>query len=187
MRIGVDIDDTTSKTNDRLVEEAYIYDKKYLKGRGFQDKDAYSFTEMLFWNVVDVDNFLEYIRKSKFYLKLEVMEDAPKVINKLREKGHEIIFITKRRNHFKQRMYTKRWLKKNGITYDKLVMSAEDKGKVVVEENIDLLIDDDVKNVKKAVAAGKRGFLMSTKYNLKEKKLERVNNWKEIYKKIKEG
>ena len=66
MRIGVDIDDTTSKTNDRLVEEAYIYDKKYLKGRGFQDKDAYSFTEMLFWNVVDVDNFLEYIRKSKF-------------------------------------------------------------------------------------------------------------------------
>ena len=187
MRIWIDIDDTTSKTDERLIEEAYKYDKKYLNGRGFQDKTAYSFTEMFFWNVVDVSNFLDYIRRGKFYLQLEVMENAPKCINKLRSMGHEIIFITKRRNHLKLRWYTKRWLKKNGISYDRLIMGAEDKGQVVVDENIDVLIDDDVKNVKKAVEAGKKGLLMTTKYNQGEKKLERVNDWKEIYKKIKEG
>ena len=187
MRIGVDIDDTTSKTNDLLIEEAYVYDKRYLKGRGFQDKNAYSFTEMLFWNVVDVDNFLNYIRNSKFYLNVDVMEDAPEVINKLRELGHEIIFVTKRSTRFKTRHYTKKWLKSKGITYDGIVFGASDKGKVVVEENLDILIDDDIKNVRKANDAGKKGILMTTKYNEKEKKIERVNNWKEIYKKIKEG
>ena len=187
MRIGVDIDDTTSKTDESLEEEAYKYDKKFLNGRGYQDRTAYKFIEKFFWNVVDVSNFFDYLRKSKFYLQLEVMENAPKCINKLRSMGHEIIFITRRGNHFKTRHYTKKWLKKNGIGYDKLIMGAEDKGKVVVEENIDILIDDDVRNIKKVMEAGKRGLLMTNKYNQDEKKIERVNDWKEIYKKIKEG
>ncbi len=187
MRIGVDIDDTTSKTNDSLIEAAYNYDKKFLKGRGFQDKNAYSFTEMFFWNVVDVDNFLNYVRKSNFYLKLEAMEDASKCINKLRSKGHKIIFITKRSTCLKSKWYTKRWLKKNGISYDKIVFGARDKGKVIEEEKIDLMIDDDIKNVKKALDLGRKAYLMDSKYNQDAKKIERVKSWKEIYIKIKEG
>ena len=187
MRIGIDIDDTTSKTNDSLIEEAYIFDKKYLKGRGFQDKNAYSFTEMFFWNVVDVDNFLNYIRKGKFVLKLEEMEDAPKYINKLKDKGHTIIFITKRSNNFKSKWYTKRWLKNKGIKYDKIIFGSKNKADAMVKEKIDLMIDDDIKNVKKALDLGIKAYLMDSKYNQEYKKVERVNNWKEIYSKIKEG
>ena len=187
MRIGIDIDDTTSKTNDALIEEAYMYDKKYLNGRGFQDKNEYSFTKMFFWNVVDVDNFLNYIRTSKFVLKLDEVEDASKYINKLKDKGHTIIFVTKRSSNFKSKWYTKRWLKSKGIKYDKIIFGSKDKAEAMVKENIDLLIDDDIKNVKKALDLGKKAYLMDSRYNQEYKKVERVTSWKEIYSKIKEG
>ncbi len=187
MRIGIDVDDTTSKTNDSLIEVAYNYDKKYLKGRGFQDKNAYSFTEMFFWNVVDVDNFLNYIRKSNFVLKLDEMEDAPKYINKLKEKGHTIIFITKRSKGLRSKWYTKKWFKNKGIKYDKIIFGSKDKAVAMKEEKIDLMIDDDIKNVKKALALGIKAYLMDSRYNREYKKIERVTSWKEIYSKIKEG
>ena len=66
MIIGIDIDDTIAKTNERLISEALEFDKKFVRGKGFKNKKAYSFMEMFYWSVVDVDDFLEHIRNSKF-------------------------------------------------------------------------------------------------------------------------
>ena len=134
-----------------------------------------------------LDNFLNYIRTSKFVLKLDEVEDASKYINKLKDKGHTIIFVTKRSSNFKSKWYTKRWLKSKGIKYDKIIFGSKNKAEAMVKENIDLLIDDDIKNVKKALDLGKKAYLMDSRYNQEYKKVERVTSWKEIYSKIKEG
>ena len=83
MRIGIDIDDTVSHTNERLIEEAYKYDKEYVKGKGFKNRNAYSFMDMFYWNVMDVDNFLKSVRNSKFFNGLNVKDSANEYITKL--------------------------------------------------------------------------------------------------------
>ena len=71
MRIGIDIDDTVSKTNEKLIEAAIEYDKKRVKGKGFRNPDAYSFMEMFYWNVMDVDTFMKTFRSGNYFLELE--------------------------------------------------------------------------------------------------------------------
>ena len=76
MRIGIDIDDTVSHTNERLVEEAYKYDKEHVKGKGFKNRNAYSFMDMFYWNVMDVDNFLNNVKNGNFFQSLGVKQSA---------------------------------------------------------------------------------------------------------------
>ena len=102
MIIGIDIDDTIAKTNDKLIEEAIKYDKEHLKGKGFKNRNAYSLMEIFYWSVVDVDSFLDYIRNSKFFLEVEPINDASLYINKLYDIGCKIVFITRRKDSFKE-------------------------------------------------------------------------------------
>ena len=118
MRIGIDIDDTISKTNEKLIEVALEYDRQRVKGKGFKDPDAYSFMEMFYWNVVDVDTFLKTFRSGNYFLELEPVTGAVEYINKLYDEGNEIFFITRRQNKLKMKMMTKKWLKKNGFKYE---------------------------------------------------------------------
>jgi 5'(3')-deoxyribonucleotidase len=186
MKIGIDIDDTVSKTNERLIEEAVKYDSEVLRGRGFKNPDAYSFMEMFYWSVVDVDNFLKKFRKSNAFYELEPKEYAAQVITKLYEAGNEIYFITRRQNTFKVKSMTKKWMKKNGFKYNKIFFHIREKGKFAEDLGIDLFIDNDEKNVYEALEYNIDSLLMATRYNENVTDLKRVNDWKEIYKYIKE-
>ncbi len=186
MKIGIDIDDTISKTNERLIEDALKYDRDFVRGRGFKDPEAYSFMEMFYWSVLDVDNFLKKFRKSNAFYELEPKEEAPLYISKLYEEGNEIYFITRRQNSFKVKSMTKKWLKKNGFKYTKLFMHIKDKGDLCSELGIDVFIDNDEKNVYEAMENKVDSLLMATKYNATVEDCKRVNNWKEIYDYIKE-
>jgi uncharacterized HAD superfamily protein len=185
MRIGIDIDDTISKTNEKLVEEAIKYDRERVKGKGFKDPDAYSFMEMFYWNVVDVDTFLKTFRAGNSFLELDAKEGAQEVINKLYDEGNEIYFITRRNNSFKMKHMTKKWLKKNGFKYNKVFFYIKDKGKFGSDLELDYFIDNDEKNVYEALEYGIKSYLMDTKYNKDVLDLERVNSWSEFYNKIK--
>ena len=185
MRIGIDIDDTVSKTNERLIEVALEYDKKRVKGKGFKDPDAYSFMEMFYWNVMDVDTFLKTFRSGNYFLELEPKEDAALYINKLYDEGNEIYFITRRQNTLKMKSMTKKWLKKNGFKYNKIFFYIKDKGKFGSDLELDYFIDNDEKNVYDALEYGVKAYLMDTKYNKNITDLERVSSWEEIYNKIK--
>ena len=120
MRIGIDIDDTVAKTNDKLIAEAIKYDMEKVKGRGFKNKNAYSFMEMFYWSVLDVDGFLKEVRKGNFFLDVEPIEDSVEMVNKLFDEGNQIVFITKRKNTFNTKMKTKKWLKKCGFKFNKV-------------------------------------------------------------------
>ncbi len=182
MIIGIDIDDTISRTNDKLIEEAIRYDKEHVKGKGFKNKNAYSFMEMFYWSVLDFDGFMKTVRNGRFFKELLPIDDAALYINKLREEGNKIYFITRRINSFRVKYSTKKWLKKYGFNYDKLIMYAKDKGSVCQKENVELFIDNDIKNVLSVKECGINVVLMADVYNKGEKGVKRLTTWEEIYK-----
>ena len=184
MRIGIDIDDTISKTNEKLIEVALEYDRQRVKGKGFKDPDAYSFMEMFYWNVVDVDTFLKTFRSGNYFLELDPVAGAVEYINKLYDEGNEIFFITRRQNKLKMKMMTKKWLKKNGFKYNKIFFYIKDKGKFGSDLELDYFIDNDEKNVYDALEYGIKAYLMETKYNKDIEDVDRVKSWEEFYNKI---
>lgn len=185
MKIGIDIDDTVANTDDRIIQEALKYDKEVVKGRGFKNKDAYTFMEKFYWNVMDVDGFMKVIRKGKFFSELEPVKDAVTYVNKLYDEGNEIFFITRRKNNLKTKMMTKKWLKKNGFKFNKLIMGGEDKGTMCNEFGIEVFIDNDEKNVRKTSKHGIESILKSTMYTSDVKDLNKIEEWEDIYNYIK--
>lgn len=187
MIIGIDIDDTISKTDEKLIVEAYNYDMEHVKGKGYKNRNAYSFMEMFYWSVLDVDGFLKHVRTSKFFLDVDPIEDAALYINKMYDEGNKIVFITRRHNSFKVKSMTKKWLKKHGFKYHKLIMGAKKKGEICDNEGISFFVDNDIKNVIAVKDYGIDAFLIEDKYNKDEDELEVLSSWKDIYIKYKEA
>lgn len=185
MKIAVDIDDTVAKTNECLIEEAIKYDKEFVKGRGFKNKNAYSFMEMFYWSVIDLDKFYSLIRNGNFFKNVSVIEGAVENINKLYDEGDQIIFITRRKNNLKTRMKTKKWLKSNGFKFNKLILGGERKGEICNNLGVDVFIDNDERNIYDAIDYGIDSVLKGTIYNKDEKELQRIDKWDDIYKWIK--
>ena len=181
MRIGVDIDDTIANTHDMLMETAISYDKEFVEGRGFRNKDAYKFNEIFYWRTENVKNFFKYVAKSKMFLNIEPKKDSIKYINKLKEEGHKIFFITRRNSKGSSKGCTKKWLKKNGYKYNKVIMDCDEIGEMCKKKKIDLFIDDSSVHIYEAMAENIDALLMDTPRNRGEKKLKRVKGWKEIY------
>ena len=187
MRIGIDIDDTIAYTNEKLIEEAVKYDKECLKGRGFQNKDAYKFTEMFYWNKDNVQSFFNYVRGSNFFLELEPIPGSVEYINKLYDEGYEIYFITFRTNKNPLVLEkTKAWLSNMGYKYHKLFMRSDDKGVVCKENEVSIFIDNTYEHYEAASLCGIDAILFDTIYNRDIDDVKRMSSWDEIYKYIKE-
>ena len=184
MKIGIDIDDTMADTFDYLmpyIAEFFDVDIKYLKDRNISYSNLPK--EMK-------ERELEFAKK--YYDK--VIPNTPfktkvaEYIDKIKDLGHEIIIITAR----DKTLYTNEYkttieeLKNNNIHYDKLICDF-DKAKVCKIEQIDLFIDDCIANCNKVNELGIETILFSSKGNLTDKTdLYRVDNWKDIYEKVKE-
>ncbi len=182
MRIGIDIDDTICETNKILIKKALAFDKQFVLGKGFKDKDAYRFVDMLYWDMNDVTRFFSYYLKNQnIYNNLKEIKDASFYINKLYNEGHKIIFITKRNSEILTKKVTKDWLKRHNIPYHKIIMDAHDKGQICLDEKVDLLIDDAEMNINDALLNHIDALLMTTKYNQKTDYKKRVHYWKEVY------
>lgn len=181
MVIGIDIDDTIALTNKKIIEEAIKYDKDFVRGRGFKNKNAYSFMEMFYWSVLDVDGFLKTIKKGNFFNSLEVIPGAVLNINKLYSEGNKIVFITRRSNSLKIRLKTSKWLKDNGFKYHKLVLGGEHKDDICSKYGVDIFIDNDLKNIVDVSELGIKAILKGTEFNKDEKEYKRIDSWDDIY------
>ena len=187
MVLGIDIDDTVCSTNELIIVEADKYDKEVLGGTGIKDIDAYEFTEMMGWPEGMKGKFfsdrLEYIMSHS-----PIKEGAKEVINRLHDNGCKIIIISFRKDKYLKDPYklTIDWLNENGIKYDKVYVNTGTKEDECLENNVKLFIDDkeshceDVKNV------GVDVLLFTNAYNHDEKRFDRVDNWYQVEKYIKE-
>ena len=112
------------------------------------------------------------------------------VYNLLKKQGHEFVVITAR-GGFVEEMKDDaiRLLEDNKIEFDKYYWKIDDKLEVCKRENVDIMIDDDYKIIKK-LSDNQIKTLYFRDTNLmkleENKYIKEVNNWGEIYRYIKE-
>ena len=186
MKIGIDIDNVISNFNEELLKEFIIHDKQ-LRNTGIINKNADYITKGMFdWSEKELNGFY-YSNIERIAKNLNVIENAPEYIKKLREIGIEIYIISGRDNGEYTEPYklTTEWLNKYHIEYDKIILTnaynASDKAKICLENDISIMIDDSTSVCKDVTNCGITALLMDNPYNRKTNDFIRVYNWKEIY------
>ena len=192
MRIGLDIDNVIAAFNDGVLN-AYLEHDKTLRNNGIVNKKARHIRFGMFdWSKKEEEDFFNN-NIEKIVSNLKVVDEAKEYIDKLKSDGNEIILITGRDNgdYINAREMTEKWLNKNSIYYDELVLTdaySEDKFSKVKEckeYNIDVMIDDSRSICRELKNAGIKVYMMDTRFNKDIIDIDRVYNWKEIYTKIK--
>lgn len=187
MKIGIDLDGVVidSETTFRTYEE--IYDIDILKGKNLKNKEEPKFQSRYNWTEDQEKEFIE-----KYFLKVSkesnLMSGFIAVYKLLQNQGHEFIVITARGGFVKEMKEDAiRLLKENNIKFDKYYWKIEDKLQICQKENIDIMIDDDWRIIKKLSDNGiKTLYFRDT--NLKKldetEYISEVNNWGDVYRKI---
>ncbi len=132
MVLGIDIDDTITKTTEnsnRFLEEFdnTVADYHRLSPKKYEE-------------------FL-YIYIEKIMATNPLKENVKECLDKLHNMGHKIVLITARNNVFSPNVkdITLKYLKDNGLYYDKIIFDDDNvdfKGSVASREHVDLFIDD---------------------------------------------
>ena len=190
MNIGIDIDDTISETFETLLPYAQRYTIEDLKKESKVHLDGnlknhFYIVYMNDWDEKEATDFW-----SRYYgellKKLNIKTFAADVIKKLKKQGNKIYLITARweMRSDNVKKITETWLKENDVEYDYLFMNADDKLKIIQENNIDIFIDDSFNNCKKIVDNSDTTVYMMTSRvncNLEDDKITRVFSWPQIY------
>ena len=193
MKIGIDIDDTTFLTVKSMLKYGDIFEEEisgvplnrdsfgmiknryYLKALyGWDDETKFTFFRKYYKNVLE---------------ECTLLPNADKVIQKLKEEGDTIHFITARLMNIEgcdTEKITRASLEKFNIPYDYLDLHVSDKVKFFKENNIDLCIEDSFETCRQMLDNGIKAILMTTKMNeqIDDPEIIRVNNWDEIYSEI---
>lgn len=189
MKIGIDLDGVVidSETTFRTYEE--IFDIDVLKGNNLINKEEPKFQARYNWTEEQEKEFIE-----KYFLTVSkesnLMSGFIGVYNLLKEQGHEFIVITARGGFIKEMKDDAiRLLNENNIKFDKYYWKVEDKLEICKKENVDIMIDDDWKIIKK-LADNQVKTLYFRDTNLmkleENEYVKEVSNWGEIYRYIKE-
>ena len=189
MRIGLDIDNVILNTDEVLLEE-FLKEDKNKRNRGIIDKNApYIMMGMFDWTKDEINKFLNN-NMEDFAKNLIPLENAKKYMDMLLDEGHELYLVSNRAYpQYKNPLeITKNNLEKNNINYTKLILTeTNDKLEEVLKEKIDIFIDDRFSNLKILMNYDIPCILFKTKYeNRIFKEIDTVNNWHELYQKIKE-
>lgn len=178
MNIGVDIDDTITNTYETLLT---IISMKY----GLNHKKLIDMN--LGYEEIEnnLENFNSY-KKDLFSVmakSVTLKENVVEVLKKLKEEGNNIILITARNYEEYGDPYnvSLEFLKKNKIPFDKLFVDVYDKGSLCKKENIDIFIDDNVRNCNSVKDVGIRTVQFDTSFTPKVEDVEHVSSWNEFY------
>lgn len=182
MRIGLDIDDTICNTYDLVLK--YVCKYYNLNYKEYKNKKiSYDYFKK------NLESFQIYAKNNYKYIipNSPLKKGVIKYITKLKKRGHEIIFITGRDYDEFDDPYniTYNFLIKNKVPFDKLLTSRLNKGEACLEEKIDIYFDDEFKNYESVKKVGIEVYLFSKRANKYIKNVRRVDNFRNIYKIIK--
>ena len=189
MKIGIDLDGVVidSETTFRTYEE--IFDIDYLKGNNLLDRKEPKFQSRYNWTKEQEKEFVE-----RYFMKVSkqsnLMSGFIAVYDLLKNQGHEFIVITARGGFIeKMKDDAIRLLEENNIKFDKYYWKINNKIEICQKENVDIMIDDDWRIIKK-LADNKIKTLYFRDTNLmkleESKYIKEVNNWGDVYRAIKE-
>lgn len=188
MNIGIDIDDTLTNTYElafnyaeeytvnELKKEIQYVNRERIRNRFTQNFHGWSEEEdRAFW-----DKYYEIIVKN-----VRIKPFAKEVIDKLRDEGDCIYFITARHisEKFDIEEVTRTWLKKHEIEYKGIYLNISDKAKVIKNNNIDFFIDDNITNCLNVLETGIKTCIMDglINCNFYNEKIERIYSWPHLY------
>ncbi|MCI8760267.1 MAG: hypothetical protein HFJ34_04000 [Clostridia bacterium] len=189
MKIGIDLDGVVidSETTFRTYEE--IFDIDTVKGNNLINREEPKFQARYNWTEEQEQEFIE-----KYFLTVSkesnLMSGFIGVYNLLKKQGHEFVVITARGGFVKQMKDDAiRLLEENKISFDKYYWNIDDKLEVCKNEDVDIMIDDDWKIIKKLADNHIKTlyFRDTNLVKLEENQyIKEVNNWGDIYRIIKE-
>lgn len=182
MRIGIDIDDTIC---DSWLTIAPTMCKDFNL-----DYNEIIKSKKIYNRITDMtdEQYRAYSKKYKILLKNpKLKENVRKVIEEL-SKQNEIIFITARPDYSFDNAYefSKDFLERNGIYYDKIITNAKDKKIICEKEKIDVFIDDGRENCASVSELDIKVLMFENYFNEDETRFRKVKNWEEIKNIIKE-
>ena len=193
MRIGIDIDGVLTDIEKwQLDYGSKFYFEKYkmeiVNSNAYTTKDIFNAESKL-----DYEFWTKYFKE--YSINVNVRKFASEVINTLRQEDNEIYIITARGNFLRQapnvmsieesKNIVLNWLKKNNIQYDNIIFSPEDKLKICINNNIDIMIEDKVENINK-LSTIIPVICFNAGYNKQcnGKNIIRCYSWYDIYSKI---
>ena len=189
MKVGIDLDGVVidSETTFRTYEE--IFDIDTVKGNNLINREEPKFQARYNWTEEQKQEFIE-----KYFLTVSkesnLMSGFIGVYNLLKKQGHEFVVITARGGFVKEMKDDAiRLLEENNIIFDKYYWKIDDKLEVCKNENVDIMIDDDWRIIKKLADNNIKTlyFRDTNLVKLEENKyIKEVNNWGDIYRIIKE-
>lgn len=184
MNIGIDIDDTLTNSSQVFIKYARIYNK-INKINYIINTNELNQNKAFGWNE---ENKKEFAKKflMKILLETRPNKNATEIIKKLKEEGHNIYFISARKDSEIANMFdfTRLWLEKYKICYKKLIVNSSDKLIDCNENKIEIFIDDNYLTCKRIQDNTKIKVLMyETNYNswVDKSEIEKVKNWEDIY------
>lgn len=189
MKIGIDLDGVVidSETTFRVYEE--IFDIDVLKGNNLVNIQEPRFQDRYNWTEEQENEFIEkyLLEASK---KSSLMGGFSTVYKLLKEQGHEFVVITARGGFSIEMKYdAERILNENNIKFDKYYWQIHDKLEICKKENVDIMIDDNWRNVKQ-IAEGNIKTLYFRDTNMvkldENEYIKEVNNWGDIYRILKQ-
>ena len=148
MKIGIDVDNTITNTLPILKEYCKKYNDEIIKRNLKMNEKGYTTNTLYEWskeeNLIFCNKYFHEI-----FMKVDVKENAGGIIKKIKSEGNEIHIITARSEPSVIDPYniTKDFLDKNNIIYDKIIVNCKDKYTYCQENNIDIMIDDEPKNI----------------------------------------
>ena len=187
MKIGIDLDGVVidSETTFRTYEEIFVID--ILNGNNLINREEPKFQARYNWTKEQEKEFIE-----KYFLKISkesnLMSGFMATYELLKQQGNEFVVITARGGFIKEMKDDAiRLLNENNITFDKYYWHIDDKLEICQKENVDIMIDDDWKIIKK-LTENKIKTLYFRDTNLmkleENEYIKEVNNWGDIYRYI---
>lgn len=191
MKIGIDIDGVVLDTERQFRNEAEIYDITVRKSNSLIKPNELYFQDRFNWPDEEKVEFagkklLECTKKSN------IMPGAKEVLELLKKDGHELIVVSARGGDVPEIPgmieAAQEIIDKAGIKFDKYYWKVKNKAEICKKENIDIMIDDHIRNcIKLAEANIKTIYLCDS--NIEKSNHENIKEvylWSEIYRYIKE-
>jgi len=167
MIVGIDIDDTITKTTENANKLLKEYDANFQEDYHKHPK---------------YEEYMALYRR-EIIISSPLMDNIKEAFDYLHKNGHKIIIITYRPDKYVPDIneITIEYFKKHGLKYDKLINTYE-KGIAAKENHVDLFIDDKEKHLDDV---NKYGIECIRFTKEKESKYKTFSNWLDIIKYIK--
>lgn len=175
MLIGIDIDDTLINTREKqLIYWGDYVTKNPREGYSKELPSTINYFDDKYINVF-WDTYREHLAFEPSF-----KDNVSTTLHKLKNKGFNFCIVTARREENCPNIQgkIKEWFKENDIPIEIIYTDVDNKGKFCKKNNIDIFIDDDIKNITNANEYNIKTIMFNNNPNYEGLQ---TDNWLDLY------